>query len=242
MSMASHELRTPLTPLLLQLQRLQPEAEGHLREAVHPKIAKIAQRAESQVRRLVHMVDDLLDVAQMAKGELDLRLEPVDLGAVVRAVVGRLEERVAGSPASIELNLAGWVVGWWDPARLEQVVGHLMSNALKYGAGSPIEIEAHGGDDRIWLTVRDHGIGIALADQQRIFQRFERAASERHYGGLGLGLWIASELTKGLGGEIAVESAPGAGASFTVTLPRRAAAGRHTPPARVSSPPPHAQR
>ena len=82
---------------------------------------------------------------------------------------------------------------------------------------------------RIWLTVRDHGIGIALADQQRIFQRFERAASERHYGGLGLGLWIASELTKGLGGEIAVDSAPGAGAAFTVVLPRRTTETRPTP-------------
>jgi len=76
--------------------------------------------------------------------------------------------------------------------------------------------------------VRDHGIGIAPVDQQRIFQRFERAASERHYGGLGLGLWIASELTQGLGGEIGVDSAPGAGAAFTVTLPRRAATGRVT--------------
>ena len=113
--------------------------------------------------------------------------------------------------------------------RLDQIVTNLIANALKYGAGSPIELEAQGGEDRSGSPCATTASASRSADQQRIFQRFERAASERHYGGLGLGLWIASELTKGLGGEIAVDSAPGAGAAFTVVLPRRTTETRPTP-------------
>jgi signal transduction histidine kinase len=113
---------------------------------------------------------------------------------------------------------------------VEQILSNLLSNALKYGAGKPVEVgvDASGGQAR--LSVRDFGIGIAPEDAARIFQRFERAVSARHYGGLGLGLYIARQLAAAHGGAIAVESQPGAGALFTVTLPLRAEAESPTNP------------
>ena len=103
--------------------------------------------------------------------------------------------------------------------RLEQVVVNLLSNAIKYGAGQPIvvRIELEGGNAR--LIVRDRGIGIAVADQARIFERFERAVS-LDYGGLGLGLHITREIVRAHGGTIRVESELGEGAAFIVELPR----------------------
>ena len=102
----------------------------------------------------------------------------------------------------------------WDEARLDQIVTNLLGNAIKYGAGGVIEIEGRGEGDSVRLTVRDHGIGISATDQQRIFHRFERASGQRQHPGLGLGLWITSELCKALGGRITVASALGAGAAF----------------------------
>jgi len=106
--------------------------------------------------------------------------------------------------------------------RLDQVLSNLVSNALKYGAGRPVEVAVSGhADAEAIVTVRDRGIGIRPEDQARIFGRFERAVSEGHYGGLGLGLWICRQLLDSMGGDVRVESAPGEGATFIVRLPRR---------------------
>jgi signal transduction histidine kinase len=111
------------------------------------------------------------------------------------------------------------VVGRWDPARLEHVIAHLLLNAFKFGRGKPVHVRVERNGDRALLSVQDEGIGIAREDQERIFRRFERAVGVRHYGGLGLGLWIASEFVQAHGGTIRVESAAGKGALFTVDLP-----------------------
>jgi signal transduction histidine kinase len=112
-------------------------------------------------------------------------------------------------------------VGRWDSLRLEQVVTNLLTNALKYGAGRPIEVTVEGDDTHARLSVRDQGIGIAEEDAGRIFERFERAVSVQHYGGFGIGLWIVREIIQALGGTIEVRSTVGQGATFTVILPRQ---------------------
>jgi signal transduction histidine kinase len=99
-------------------------------------------------------------------------------------------------------------------------VTNLLSNAAKYGAGRPIEIEVDGAEETARFSIRDHGIGIPAENQARIFERFERAVSDRHYGGLGLGLWIVRQIVDAFGGKIRVESKAGAGSTFTVLLPR----------------------
>jgi signal transduction histidine kinase len=114
------------------------------------------------------------------------------------------------------------VIGHWDRLRLEQVVSNLIANAIKYGAGRPVEVRVSRGGSYALLEVRDHGIGVAEEDHDRIFQRFERAISGAHYGGFGLGLWISREIVLAQGGFIELESAPGKGATFTVRLPLEA--------------------
>ena len=109
---------------------------------------------------------------------------------------------------------------------VEQVIGNILTNALKYGRDEPVSVEVSGSHDTAMLVVRDRGIGISKADQERIFERFERAVSVEHYAGFGLGLWMARHLVAAMGGAIEVESEPEAGATFRITLPRRATDGK----------------
>jgi signal transduction histidine kinase len=111
-------------------------------------------------------------------------------------------------------------VGTWDRMRIDQVVVNLVSNAAKYGGGKPIDVELESGGRGVLLRVRDRGIGIARVDQERIFHRFGRTEPVRHYGGFGLGLWIARQIVEASGGTITVDSTPGQGSTFVVDLPR----------------------
>ena len=222
LSIASHELRTPLTTLRLQSQTL-------LRITHHEKpcaIAQLATKAEviaRQVERLGRLVDELLDIARVREGRLPYHLEELDLSEVVREVAVRFREELARAGSTLVLRTEGSARGRWDRGRLEQVVTILLANAVKYGQGRPITLLVTGDERTSRLIIRDEGIGIAERDQARIFERFERAVSEQHYGGLGLGLWIAREVLSGMGGTISVCSQAGMGSSFTVELPRQLA-------------------
>ncbi|WP_395813359.1 sensor histidine kinase [Archangium minus] len=176
---------------------------------------------ERGVGRLSVLVDELLDVSRITSGRLVLHLEDVDLAELVREVVERIRPEAERVGCELRLQVPGPVVSRWDRLRLEQVLSNLLSNALKYGAGYPVEVALRVSGTQVLLQVRDEGIGIDPALQERIFERFERAVSDRHYGGLGMGLWITREIVTALGGSIQVESAPGRGATFTVTLPWR---------------------
>jgi signal transduction histidine kinase len=110
----------------------------------------------------------------------------------------------------------------WDRSRLDQVVTNLLTNALKYGAGSEVTICVSAHATGVRLAVADRGIGIAPEHIERIFGRFERAVATKEYGGVGLGLSIARDIVEALGGRLGVVSEPGCGATFTVELPLRA--------------------
>ena len=189
LSVASHELRTPLTSLQLAVQSALTVGS----EAPPSFLRHALESAERQTRRLGRLVDALLDVSRIQAGRLELLREPIDLVAVAREVVSLLAEDAhrAGCEVTVAAPDDG-VVGHWDRARLEQVVTNLLSNAIKYGAGAAIGIAVRTEGERARLTVRDHGIGIALSERGRIFERFERAVSSKHYGGLGLGLYIVA--------------------------------------------------
>jgi signal transduction histidine kinase/tetratricopeptide (TPR) repeat protein len=219
LSIAAHELKTPLTSLQLHLQGLMTRMRQTTESLPPEKVATKLESANLQTQRLGKLVNELLDISRVAQGQLLGKLEEVDLVALVRGVIERSREALARAECPVELHASGSVAGRWDALRLEQVVGNLLTNATKYGAGKPIEvaIESDGANAR--LQVRDWGIGIAPEDTERIFKRFERAVSVRHYGGFGIGLWLVREIVQALGGTVKVESTQGQGSTFTVTLP-----------------------
>jgi signal transduction histidine kinase len=220
LTVASHELRTPLTPLQLKLQSLIRDCSAELPpEQLREKVQKTTRSATDQVRKLVELIGDLLDVSRLDEGRLSLSLEPVDLAALVRQVAERFEPLARHANAPLVLQVEGPLVGFWDRSRLEQVIDNLLSNALKYGPGRPVTLRVEQHEDEARLIVSDEGIGIASESLPRIFEKFERAVSPRHYGGLGLGLYITRQIVQALGGSIRVESQPEQGATFTVELP-----------------------
>jgi PAS domain S-box-containing protein len=219
LAVAGHELRTPLTALLLQLSSLLRLASKN-QEGEWPRVTERLDKTTRHGRRLQKLINELLDVSRVTSGRLALEPETIDLTALVRDTVERLTEESVKAGCRIQLQAPGPVLGMWDRQRLDQVVTNLVSNAIKYGAGCPIELKIEQTEAAAVLTVRDHGIGIDAEHQARIFGRFERAVSDRNYGGLGLGLWIARQIVEAHGGTIRVESAPGRGALFAVGLPR----------------------
>ncbi|HEY0095835.1 MAG TPA: PAS domain-containing sensor histidine kinase, partial [Archangium sp.] len=229
LTVAAHELRTPLTTLGLRLQTLWRETRGEPGTRFTQRVLEQAEAMRRQVKRLTDLVNGLMEAARSGEGLLPLELEDVELCALVARVAAELEPEAARARCTLELEAECAVPGRWDRARLEQVLIHLLSNALKYGAGRPVRVHVSRVEERARLTVRDEGIGIAPEHLPRIFGRFERAVSERHYGGLGLGLYMTRRLVEALGGTVHVESTPGAGTTFTVELPLR-------PPARGGPP------
>lgn len=222
LSIASHELRTPLTPLSLHLQILQrflkrPEV-AHVPDC--DKQLDLMTRALSQVTRITRLVEDLLDVSRISTGRLSLYPERIDLPQLIKEVTDRYADQLQSHQCELRLDLPERLPGQWDRLRVEQVVTNLLTNAMKFGGGKPIEISARARQDEVEVRVRDHGIGISLEDQKRVFNRFERAVSQRHYGGLGLGLYIVHQIIEGHGGKIEIESRPGEGSTFIVRLPR----------------------
>lgn len=220
LSAASHELKTPLTALSLVVQALL-RRRGPLPDPA-PQLESVGR----QVARLSRLVDELLDVSRISAGRLRLDLADLELGEVVADVVARVEAERLGGGAPITVSVDAAVRGRWDRLRLEQIVGNLLTNALKYGEGTPVTVTVARDGDEAVLRVSDQGIGIPAAEQGRIFERFERGTAARNYGGIGLGLWIVREIVTALGGSIGLESVPGAGATFTVRLPAEPLAER----------------
>jgi signal transduction histidine kinase len=222
LSIASHELKTPLTPLQLQVQSLQRLTQRNAPTPIHGKLTTGLEVMDKQVVRLTTLVNNLLDISRITSQRLLLNLEEVDLRQLVQEVVVRFRQELLQAGCTLTVHAPDPVVGLWDRSRLDQVATNLLSNAMKYGAGKPIEISVEGTTDHGRLRVRDNGIGVAPEDQARIFDRFERAVSEHNYGGFGLGLWITRQIVECSGGTILVHSQPGAGATFVVELPLKA--------------------
>ena len=226
----SHEIRTPLNGVLGAADIL---ARGELT----PEQRAAAQLVQTSARTLERLLSDVLDLARIEAGRLSLSPEPFRPSTVIRDVVAL--HRAAADEKGVALHVVlaaeadGLMVG--DPLRLGQVLGNLVSNAVKFTEAGEIRISAApdaAGSGRWRFAVTDTGVGFSEEDRARIFERFEQAdgALTRRFGGAGLGLAISRQIAELMDGRLDAESRPGAGSTFALTLPLRpAAAGEAAP-------------
>lgn len=233
MSMVSHELRTPLNTLYLETQLRQLHlSKGNLANFAADRLPAMIERDQRQIRNMVRLIDDMLDVTRMRRDALSIQTQPVDLAVLARAVVENLRQQAEAAGSVITLEAPAGLHGVWDEFRIEQVLTNLLTNALRYGGGKPVEMVVQPVGDMARVSVRDHGIGIAPEDHERIFEQFERTESSRqHAAGLGLGLYITRKIVDLHAGRIALESAPGQGSTFVVELPLHTGAPSTNPKA-----------
>lgn len=219
-SVASHEFRTPLTILRGRIDLLSMILEKNsIPQALSEKLSSTLHGLITQSERISKLVDTLLDVSRIGTGRLFLNKEDINLSELIAETIGRMKPEFEAKKCSLEVNIQKDIHGKWDSLRIEQVITNLLSNALKFGQDRPVEINVVADAAKVYIRVRDHGLGIPVQDQQRIFACFERAASEKHYSGLGLGLYITKQIVVAHDGTIQVESVEGNGACFLVELP-----------------------
>jgi signal transduction histidine kinase len=220
LSIASHELKTPLTTLMLQSQITQLNlSKGNLEFFSQERLQKFSRQIDSQVGRLEALVEDMLDVSRIQSGKLLAVAEPVDLASLTEIVCEQLSPMATEQGSSIEFS-AQETRGIWDRRRIEQVLVNLITNAIKYGEGKPIQVRVYQEDGLAKVDVEDHGLGISPENHLRIFERFERAVSSKGISGLGLGLYISKNILNLHKAEIRLRSELGRGSVFTIELPR----------------------
>ena len=217
LAVAAHELRTPLTAMLLQLN-LAGRRLADDRNDLDPARGSVGA-AEAQGRRLSTLIDGLLDVSRFTAGRLVIHVEDFDLRGLIDSVVASLATRLQSAGCTVSVDAPKRVLGRWDRTRIGQVLSHVLLNAMKFGAGCPIEVGVDATETSVRVSVRDHGMGISADDRARIFGRFERAVPTQHFGGLGLGLCTSVQILRAHQGTLRVDSQPGQGACFIIELP-----------------------
>ena len=215
LAIASHELRTPLSTLVLRLGLL----ERHAISGDMNQVQTSVNRAKEQTERMRRLVDRLLDVSQLAEGRLKLELAHGDLSEVVKEAVERFSEVASHAKCELRVTAPSNILTRIDKFRLDEAIGNVISNAIKYGAGKPVDIELKSKANKATLIVQDRGIGIPEEDLSRVFGRFERTSISHNYGGLGLGLYIAKQVIEQHKGSIRAENRSGGGARIVIELP-----------------------
>jgi signal transduction histidine kinase len=213
------ELRNPMGAIVVSASNMIYKAgrDKDVPSWLKPGLLTLERQTRSFVRRAL----TLLDVKRLATGNFHLDREIVSLSDVVSDVVRDFATEAERARCELRLSVEPGVIGTWDRVALEQITMNLMSNAIKYGAGRPVETSVTSTGAEATIEVRDHGAGISEVDRSRIFERFERAVVPRgSMPGFGLGLWITRQLLVAHRGEITVESRPGLGSVFTASLPR----------------------
>ncbi|UVW27762.1 hybrid sensor histidine kinase/response regulator [Massilia sp. H6] len=220
MSLVAHELRTPLNTLFLEAQMRSLQLKRGTLASIEPKqFDAMIKRDERQIKAMIRLIDDMLDVSRMRSGQLSIRPGQVELMHLLERVVSDLSLQAAATGCSLSLREHHRVVGCWDEFRIEQVVVNLLTNAMRYGGGQPVEVSVRYTGDVVRIDVRDEGKGISPDDLDRIFEPYERGARNGEPKGLGLGLYISRQLAMSHGGELRVSSKPGEGSTFTLVLP-----------------------
>jgi signal transduction histidine kinase len=218
-AIVAHELRNPMGAIVVSASNMIYKAGSELDPP--PWLKPCLSALDRQTRTFVRRATTLLDVKRLATGTFHVDRDVVSLSDVVSDVVRDLSAEAERARCELRLSIEPGVIGTWDRIALEQITMNLMSNAIKYGAGRPVETSVTSTGEDATIEVRDHGAGISDVERSRIFERFERAVVPRgSKPGFGLGLWITRQLLVAHRGEITVESRPGVGSVFTASLPR----------------------
>lgn len=216
-SNVSHELRTPLSSIRALVETLE---EGGVDNQADEQ--EFLRRIHQQTDRLTSLVNELLDLSRIESGAIDLRPEPLQLGALVAEAAGLLGTRAEAQGVTVRCPKPEGGPVEADRASILRVVTNLLDNAIKYSPrGSAVSVAIEDEGDLAALTVRDQGEGIPPQDLPRVFERFYKGESARSTLGAGLGLAIVKHLVRAHGGTVTAASEPGEGASFTVRLPKR---------------------
>ena len=220
MSLVAHELRTPLNTLFLESQMRMLQLQRGNVEALGPeRLPAMIARDQRQIQSMIRLIDDMLDVSRIRSGRLSIRPTHFELMDLLKRVVSDLSLQAGGYGTTIKLHPHGPVEGQWDEFRIEQVIINLLTNALRYGNGQPVDVVVEGNMQEVRIDVIDGGKGISEADQKRIFEPFERGESSKEVKGLGLGLAISRQLAEAHGGKLFVTSDGMTGSIFSVVLP-----------------------
>lgn len=217
-AVAAHELRNPMTPLIGQVDLLLSAIRAG--RCTLPQIEQRLERIQRIVHRYMKRAEILLDVSRLTQDRLQLELEPVDVAALVRKVVDDFAEDARRTGIPLTVGAPASLYGLGDALALEQIVENLVSNALKYGGCTPVEVRVEAYTEQLCIEVRDHGPGIPEHARARVFEQFERAVGrgERRTG-FGVGLWVVRHLVEAMNGVVAIDDAAGGGAVFSVLLP-----------------------
>ncbi|KAA0987221.1 hybrid sensor histidine kinase/response regulator [Pseudomonas sp. ANT_J12] len=220
MSIVAHEVRTPLNGLILETQlRKMHLARDNAAAFTLDKMHAMVDRDERQIKSLIRLIEDMLDVSRIRTGKLSIRPSRVDLVKLVDNLLQNFAPQVDAAESSVTFSAEGPVEGQWDEFRIEQVISNLLTNALRYGGKGQIDVRVYCHEGQARVEVQDRGIGISEENQKRIFQQFERVSAKTVIAGLGLGLFISEQIVAAHGGSIVVESRINEGALFRVCLP-----------------------
>ncbi len=215
---ATQDLQMPLSLLEMQLESI--GRAGASLASTPERLERFVVNARRLTAKLANVVEDLLDPSRITSESLTLDVARVDLASLTCTVAARFAASLERAGSRLILSTPEEAFGDWDRFRLEQVVANLLSNAIKYGASRPIELTVEADASRARICVRDRGVGMSPEQKARLFSLAERRATTRHYGGVGLGLYLVHRFVSAMGGTIDVTSEPARGSTFTVTLPR----------------------
>jgi signal transduction histidine kinase len=218
LAVVAHELRNPLGPILLAVEVLLDELTN--KPLDRASLVTRVSGLRGYVERLRRDLDRLLDFSRTRAGRMDLRPELTDLSAVVRQTLTEMRPLIEHSRCEVRLAASQPQTGFWDRMRLEQVIWNLVSNALKYGAGAPVDVSTTGDEETAAFLISDRGMGISPEEQDAAFRKFERLSEHTKHTGFGIGLWLVKRNVDAMGGSIVLDSQVGVGTKFTVTLPR----------------------
>lgn len=219
-AVAAHELRNPMMPIAGQLDLLLSalKTERCSLEMAQRRVERIRCAVQQYMKRAVV----LLDVSRINSGAFRLEPGPCDLASLLRQIGEEFAASALHSGVTLNVEAPDTLCGVWDRLAVEQVIDNLLSNAIKYGGSSGVDLRLQETAAEIHIHVRDRGRGIPAEQRARVFERFERAVDRNEYrSGFGVGLWVVGQLVEAMQGSITIDDAPGGGALFIVSLPKR---------------------